>query len=262
MIKGPINGSPAWMEYRCGLVTASRFGDIMTQPRTKSAQEAEEWSATAEGYMMEVVTSAFTGEPIVGGKSAAMVRGNDLEMDAGNAYAERRKNDFVQVNQGHIWTRDGTIIAASLDFEVDDDDEGPGIVECKCPDARTHMRYWMRYWQEQEAVELCTPPAGGRPRILHRPPEEYLEQVHGQMWVAGRSWCDFVSFDPRFPPSTRLLTFRVYRDEALIENMAQKVYKFADEVQSRLALVKHYASSLPPDEQQQLTDTLLNIPKE
>ena len=250
MIKGPINGSPDWLEYRCGLVTASRFGDILTPPKTKEAQKAGLMSATAEGYLMEVVTSGFTRKPAVGGKSAAMIRGNDLEMDAGLAYAERRKNDFVQVNQGSIWTKDGTIIAASLDFEVEDDEEGPGLVECKCPDQKTHLGYWLQFWERQEAG------------VPHVPPDDYLEQIQGQLWVTERAWCDFVSFDNRFPSYMQLLTFRVYRDDEVIARLAAEVPKFAEAVQRRLARVKELAKTLGLVESERLIHNLLETSPE
>lgn len=250
MIKGPINGSPDWLEYRCGLVTASRFADILTPPKTKEAQKAGLMSATAEGYLMEVVTSAFTRKPAVGGKSAAMIRGNDLEMDAGMAYTERRKNDFVQVNQGSIWTKDGTIIAASLDFEVEDDEEGPGLVECKCPDQKTHLGYWLQFWERQEAG------------LAHVPPDDYLEQIQGQLWVTERAWCDFVSFDNRFPKHMQLLTFRVYRDDEVIARLAAEVPKFAEAVQRRLARVNELAKTLGPVESERLIHNLLETSPE
>lgn len=250
MIKGPVNGSPDWVEYRCGLVTASRFGDILTPPKTKEAKAAGLMSTTAESYLMEVVTSAFTRKPAVGGKSAAMIRGNDLEMDAGDAYSKHRASDFVQVNQGHIWVKEGTIIAASLDFEVEDDDEGPGIVECKCPDQKTHLGYWLQYWERQEA---------GLP---HVPPDDYLEQIQGQLWVTERAWCDFVSFDNRFPKPMQLLTFRVYRDDAVIDRIALEVPKFAEAVQRRLARVKELARTLGPLEEERLIHNLLETSDE
>lgn len=235
MIKGPINGSPAWVEYRCGLVTASRFGDVLTPPKTKEAKVAGLMSATAEGYLMEVVTSAITRKAAVGGKSAAMIRGNDQEADAGAAYARHRKNDFVQVNDGHIWTKEGTIIAASLDFEVEDDEEGPGIVETKCPDSRTHLGYWLQFMERAEA---------GLP---HVPPDDYVEQIQGQLWVSERAWCDFVSYDDRFPEPLRLLTFRVYRDDEMINTLATEVPKFAALATARIGRVKELIKNIDPE---------------
>lgn len=251
MIKGPINGSPDWLEYRCGLVTASRFGDILTPPKTKEAQKAGLMSATAEGYLMEVVSSTFTRKGNVGGKSAAMIRGNDMEMEAGLAYERHRRKDFVDVIQGHIWRKsEDSLIAASLDFEVEGDDEGPGIVECKCPDSKTHLGYWLQFWEREEA---------GLPQL---PPDDYLEQIQGQLWVAERAWCDFVSYDDRMPEPLRLLTFRVYRDDEVIARLATEVPKFAGLVAGRVARVRERIAMLGPVEGDRLIHNLLETSDE
>ena len=250
IILGPLQSNPtAWAKVRRGKVTGSRFADVMTPPRTpprkfvqdhahliaeaerykilktgpragqkvevdglgQMVMEAAErngtycWGDTARSYMMEIVASAVTGRDKVGGKSAAMDHGNDTEADAFDHYAAV---NFADVRKAQMLVMKYHRIAATPDGFVEDHPDGPGLLEIKCPESKTHLATWM-------AREL---------------PEEYFEQVQGQLWVSGRQWCDFVSFDNRFPPSMWMVQIRVQRDEEFIARMAPKVLKFAGEV--------------------------------
>jgi hypothetical protein len=62
-------------------------------------------------------------------------------------------------------------------------------------------------------------------------PQEYIPQVQGCMWVTGRDWWDFVSFDPRMPESHQMLIIRVERDDAFIRNLEFEVMCAEQEVQ-------------------------------
>jgi hypothetical protein len=220
---GPAYGSSEWTETRRGRVTASRFGDVMTEPRSKAEQMAGKMGATAKGYLMELVAATITGQDKVGGKSAAMDRGVDKESDAIDRYAATK---FVDVGKGRMLLKMGTLISATPDGFIEEDEEGPGLLEVKCPESKTHLETF----------------------ITRELPADYMEQVHGQMWVAGRSWCDFVSFDDRFPLAMQLVVIRVYRDEELIERMAEKVHGFADQVQARVDQLRQFLRDCSPVE--------------
>jgi hypothetical protein len=51
-----------------------------------------------------------------------------------------------------------------------------------------------------------------------------------QMACTDRKWCDFVSFDPRFPANLQLFITRIDRDDALIESLEKEVSAFLVEV--------------------------------
>ena len=226
IIEGPHYGTEAWDAFRCGKVTASRFADAMTKGRGGFGV-----GKTAESYMFEVVASAITGKLPSGGRSAAMDRGKDMEQDAITRYETMR---MVDVGPGRILQRAGTIICATPDGFVDDDPEGPGIIEVKCPNSSTHLKTWNN-WRIREAA-----------KATHLPPEEYVEQVQGQLWVSGRAWCDFITFDDRFPGPLQYLAYRVYRDEELIERMATAVGSFAEECEQRIAQLRSFLAEMEP----------------
>ncbi len=95
-----------------------------------------------------------------------------------------------------------------------------GLVEIKCPESTTHVE-WMQSgtW-----------------------PAEHYPQMQGQMWVTGRQWCDFVSFDPRMPEKLRLYVVRVNRDDGYISKLADEVAVFLREVEDMKAALEKMAA--------------------
>ena len=231
IVEGPAYGTDEWKEARRGLVTASRFGDVMTEPRSKAAKEAGELSDTAKSYLMELVASTITGIDRVGGKSAAMERGVDMEADAIDAYAAMK---FCAVETGRllIWPAYG--IAATPDGFVEEDEEGPGIIEVKCPESKRHLDTW----------------------FTRQVPDDYIEQVQGQLWVSDRRWCDFISYDDRFPLAMRLVVIRVYRDDDMGQALEIKVLDFAQRVRDKVAQVRAFLASCAPSEARTVTEAL------
>ena len=115
-----------------------------------------------------------------------------------------------------LWLHDTIEAGASPDGLVGDD----GCLEIKCPNTATHLE---------------TLRTGKLPR-------QYQAQVQGQMWISGRQWCDFVSFDPRLPSNAQLFITRVDRDDLYIENLEQEIVEFLKEVDQEVEFVKNYRS--------------------
>jgi len=233
VVEGPMYGTDEWKNARRGLVTASRFGDVMTEPRSKAAKEAGEMSDTARGYLMELVASTITGEDKVGGKSAAMERGIDKEADAIDAYSAAT---FTSVAQGRLLIMPDCGIGATPDGFVEDEGDGFGILEVKCPESKRHLETWL---------DRCVP-------------EDYIEQVLGQLWVSGRSWCDFISYDDRFPAPMRLVVIRVHKDEhrAAIDELEMKVMAFAAKARGKVAEIRAFLADCAPSEALTVTEAL------
>lgn len=276
---GPEYATPEWYVFRRELVTGSRFGDVMTEPKSlptevvdryshlvfgvdrytttktgknagqqrqvegwsalvKEAMEAERvyhWGDTARGYMLEVISATITGIDRVGGSSSAMERGKDLEADAIDRYEAVK---FVDVGKGRIMRKDGTLIGATPDGFVENDPEGPGIIEVKCPDAKNHLDTFLS-------------------RTL---PEQYIEQVQGQLWISGRQWCDFISFDDRFPWPMQLVVIRIKPDADLLARMAPRVHVFAQEVEAKVKELNAYIDACTPAEREHVISTLTDNP--
>ena len=72
-------------------------------------------------------------------------------------------------------------------------------------------------------------------------PEEHAAQVQGCMWLTGRKYWDFVSYDPRMPEPLRLYVQRIERDDAYIAELESEVVKFLAEVAERVAKIQEAA---------------------
>ena len=92
-----------------------------------------------------------------------------------------------------------------------------GGLEVKCPyNTRVHLGYMLG-------------------AVL---PKEHWAQVQGLLWITGRRWWDFASYDPRID-KLRLALFitRVQRDEQYIERLARAVFAFGDKLLKTLCTI-------------------------
>lgn len=207
-------GSDEWLQARCGLLTGSRAPDMLSTRKDKKE------SAARRDLRLALVCERLTNRPVDGGDvSRDMQRGRELEAAALRAY-EARMGVFVK-RVGFL--RHPTLLAGcSPDGYVGD---FKGIVEVKCPRSATHLEY-IRY-------------KGRRDRSIADPwlkevPEEYAGQVMHNLWITGAEYCDFISWDPRFPPHLQMFHVRVERLELMIRSYERTVEAFLDEVSSEL----------------------------
>lgn len=185
----------AWFAARAGKATASRIADIIA--KTKSGP-----SASRQAYAVQLALERITGQREEGFTSAAMQRGTELEAEARAAY-EAERGELVR-EVGFIDHPNIEMSGASPDGMVGKD----GLLEIKCPDSKQHLEY----------LRLQTVPA------------RYKPQVHWQMACTGRAWCDFASYDPRFPEGLQLHIVRVPRDTEYIAELETEVTAFLEEV--------------------------------
>ncbi len=198
-------GSEEWLKLRLGLVSASRFKDIMTEPKTKADKESGALSATSKSYMLELIAEILTGEQKeISGK--ALEWGSNNEINAQVEYAFERG---VTVDEMGICITDDMLIGASPDGFVGID----GGLEIKSP--------------FNSANHISTVISGEMPK-------EHTAQVQGNMLVNGRLWWDFVSYDPRIDGKGRMFIARIERDEDYIAKLQIKLSAFIAEMKRTL----------------------------
>lgn len=195
-----VQGSEAWFAARAGKVTASRVSDVIAKTRNG-------WGAGRANYMAELICERLTGVCAPGFTNDAMRWGTDQEPFARQAYAERFGVDVFEV--GFIDHPEIAMSGASPDGLVGD----AGMVEIKCPNTATH-------------IETLRTGAIA---------DKYLVQMLWQMGCTGREWCDFVSYDPRLPPSMRLFVQRVPRDLSRLLDLEHEVSAFLAELDATVA---------------------------
>lgn len=168
-------GSQEWLDLRCGLLTASTIGKLLT-PTGKLAD-----NDTARGLMQTLIAERISGHVEYVHPSFDMQRGTLDEPYAREMYAEH----YAPVEEVGFATLDvnGHTLGASPDGLVG----GDGGLEIKSRVPKVQLRTFL---------ENRVPPAN-------------LAQVHGCMFVFDRDWWDYVSYSGGWP----LFVKRVYRDE-------------------------------------------------
>jgi predicted phage-related endonuclease len=193
-------GTDEWRAARAGKATGSRADCILA--RLKSGGEGAE----RRNYRVQLVTERLTGQPQEDGfVSKDMQWGTEQEPFARMAY-EATTGAIVR-EAGFAYMPD-VPAGCSVDGFIDDDTDGLGILELKCPKSATHITY-MREAKLPSAYE---------PQVMHT------------LWVTGAAFCDFGSFDPRLPEKLQLFTVRVMRNELDIEGYEKSLMKFLAEV--------------------------------
>lgn len=193
-------GTAEWLSERAGKVTASRIADVMA--KTKSG-----YGAGRANYMADLIAERLTGIPKQGFTNSAMQWGTETEPQARAMYELETGATVIETGFLPHPTIEGT--GASPDGLVGDD----GLVEIKCPNTATHIDTL-------------------RGAAIDR---KYLLQMHWQMICAGRSWCDFASFDPRLPMEMQLHIKRVELDAGLAEEITAEVTQFLTELNEAVA---------------------------
>lgn len=184
---------------RLGRATASRADDILATIKSGEA-------ASRRQYRGELVCERLCGVPYPGGyMNAAMIHGVEQEPFAKIAYEATTGNVVREV----AFVQHPELMAgASPDGEIGSD----GLLEAKCPTTGEHIE-----------------------TLLHGMPPKHVPQIQFQMWITGRKFVEFISYDPRMPERMQLYVQRVPRDDAYIEKMEKEVRKFLSEVDRLIA---------------------------
>lgn len=184
--------SPEWFALRLGKPTASAFDKLITPTGKPSSQ--------AEAYANFLLAEWITGQPGGMEPNQWMQRGTDTEPEA-RAYYELEAG--AQCREVGFITTDCERIGCSPDALVDSN----GMLEIKVPAPHTHVEYLL---------------SGSLP-------PKYKPQVQGQLYVAERDWCDFLSYHADMPP----VLVRVARDEAFIKELARILDDFCDRLERK-----------------------------
>ena len=195
-----------WFESRCGRFTASRFADLLA--RTKTGV-----SSSRANYIAQVLCERLTGKVADTFTSAAMQTGTEREPLARALY-EAQTGVLVQ-EVGFI-QHDTLPCGASPDGLIGTD----GGIEIKCPQPATHLDYLL----DENA------------------PAKYIAQIQGCMWMTGRKWWDFASFNPDFPEHLQLKIVRVLRDDEFIKNLEEEIIKAEKDVTKKIEAVNKIAA--------------------
>jgi len=188
--------SEAWFEARCGKVTGTRFKSLMMGESTQGYKD----------LITNIACEIITGKMEETYSNALMEQGLETEPEARKEYesifgVEVATVGFVMRDEDdkyHEW------IGISPDGILPDN----GMIEIKCPLARTHLEYI-------EANKL---------------PSEYRYQVQGQLFVSGFDYCDFMSYVNGMKP----FIVHVLPDQELFREFEKRLDALIIQVQTKL----------------------------
>lgn len=204
IIKDVEQGTDEWHDMRIGHITASRFKDVLSKGRGTAP------SKTRLTYMRELVAELISGEKQESFSNEYMEWGTATEPQARAMYEFDTGNAVTEIAFCKL---DNLKIGCSPDGLVGDD----GGLEIKCPKTTTHI----------ETV------------LSEEMPSIHKAQVQGSMWVTGRKWWDFVSFDPRVDGDTSFFCKRVYRDDEFISDLEKACMQFSSELETMVKMLKN-----------------------
>ncbi len=188
-----------WFQARFGKVTASNIYNVLS----KTAKGLP--TSKYEDYKIKLITERLIEETSQSYTTSAMQWSIEHEDDALNEYAFIYDAEVTRC--GFIQHPTIKMAGASPDGFVGDD----GLVEVKCPQSTTHLRFFM----------------DGKIK------PEYIAQMQFQMACTGRKWCHFISYNPNFvgrSTGLRMKIKRVNRDEKHIEEINKAVELFLGEI--------------------------------
>lgn len=201
-----VQGTEAWLACRVGYATASRFKDVLAKIKSGEA-------AARRDYRFQLAVERLTGQPVETYSNAAMQHGTDTEPLAREAF---ELHTGAMVEEVGFLVHPDIMAGCSPDGLVDDD----AGLECKCPFST--------------AIHIQT--------LLDGMPPGHKPQIHGAMWITGRSKWHFVSYDPRLEPRLRLYHQVIERDDDYIATLEGEVRLFLNEVDALLETLRERLS--------------------
>jgi len=203
IIRGIEQGSQEWLNLRLGIITCSELDCLLVNGKGQAG-----FGAGAFSYMDQLIGERITEEaadPFQGNRHTE--RGHELEGKAGEFYVARTGAELEQVaiilNHGIGYSPDALVGV-----------DGLAEIKTKLP-------------KFQVGVLLSG-----------EVPKEHIAQCQGGLWASEREWIDFISYWPGMP----LFIKRMYRDEAMIRTIAERVKTFYEIMEERMERVMGVAA--------------------
>jgi hypothetical protein len=185
---------------RLGMITGSKFGELVVQTKDKKGYTLST-GKTARTYIYRVAWERLlktgnisNGLGRLNVSSQSMEHGHEYEQEAIMKYMALTGRE-VDYHQKFI--EYDNYIGGTPDGYIGND----GLIEVKCP------------WNGGNHIECLL-----TNEIYN---SDYIYQIQGYLWMTGRKWCDFISYDPDLHDSLQLKVIRVKRDKAIIAGISQ-----------------------------------------
>lgn len=192
-----LQGSDAWLQARCGLLTASEMKHIITPAKMQFASNDK-----SRAHVFEIAAQRITQHVEPAYISDDMLRGMEDEATARQIY----EDNYEPVRQVGFITCEtrGVKLGYSPDGLVGDN----GVIEIKSRRSK---------FQVETIIE-------------NEVPAEYMLQIQTGLMVSGRKWCDFISYSAGLP----LFVKRVMADYEMQGKILDAAIAFESAVAEKL----------------------------
>lgn len=204
-------GTPEWLQARCGIVTASVVGKLLTSTGKVANND------TSRNITQSLIAERITGRVEHTHPNRDMRRGTRLEPYARDLYAEHYA-PVTEVGFMRLDAVDGWALGYSPDGLVGDN----GLLEIKSRSPR---------------IQIGT-------IMSDRVPGANMAQLQAGLLVSGRDWIDYCSYSPGLP----LYVKRVHPDRAWFAAIAEAVDTFAVTARQQIHAYRELTANLPPTE--------------
>lgn len=202
-----VQGSEEWLKARLGKITGSGFNKLMG---TKEAREK---------YLCDKANEIVTESGCDGDCFSTIhtVRGHEFEEIARMKYTLATDNEIKTIGLVEF----SEYVLCSPDGLVGDE----GLIEIKVPDSNNYFR---------QILEISK---HGSKAI----PKEHYYQMQLNMFVCGRSWCDYVLYNPKHEAQGKsLYIHRVTLDmkENIMDILNEAIAKIQEYVNAYHAIIQ------------------------
>lgn len=188
----------AWLAARAGKLTASRMADALDTRKDGKP------GAKRLKLIHELLAERLTGDSVRHFVTDAMQWGLEKEAEARAAY--EADTGVLVMDAGFYDHPSIDLFGATPDGLL----PGGGLIETKCPTSTTFVEW----------------------RLRGEIPDEHKPQMLAQLACTGRTWCEFVAYDPRIRnPQQQLFIRRYQPDRAEIQRIEEAAAAFLAEVE-------------------------------
>lgn len=184
-----------WLKKKMGRFSGSEFHRLM------GYEDKPEFPKGAETYATEKAVETLLSDPEPSYSNDVMDRGSETEKESVAFFMDVTGLTVVKYADEQEFVELGKHVGCTPDGLIGDD----GLIEGKCPNAKTHFFYLLNLKSPEDLKKHC---------------KNYYWQVQGNMYVTDRKFAYFFSYDPRFEdPKHKMFFLKVERNETDIEKL-------------------------------------------
>lgn len=197
-----------WLTERLGMITGSTFSKLIVSDKKGGYTLSK--SQTADSLILKIAYERLLKEGNIA-EGLERLDVNSREVNYGKKFEPEALQKYqlkagVKVHSSNQIIKHSEFIGGTPDGLIGDD----GLIEIKCPyNGANHLKGIL-------TGEVYN--------------SDYIIQMQFYMWITGREWCDFVTYDKDLSSEKQLNIIRIDRDNKMIEAIKQVAEEVNDKI--------------------------------